>query len=123
MSIRVRNNVARFSRPQFSLATLLIAMAWSGVAVWMNTTLRVAVIPLGTVCGLTMVSWGWPFNYASYGVELSPQPLRRLPHDGIESPWALAGDVAVGVLLTWGSSQLLRRILSSVKRHFTVDER
>jgi hypothetical protein len=30
--------VARFIRPQFSLATLLIAMAWSGVAVWITAT-------------------------------------------------------------------------------------
>ena len=33
--------MARFARPQFSLATLLIAMTWSGAMVWINITPRV----------------------------------------------------------------------------------
>jgi hypothetical protein len=112
------------------LATLLIAMAWSAVMVWMNTTPRLTaaeppfVRPRGMYFHLA--NWGWPFKYTDTTAELLPEPRPRFPPFGITRPWALAGDVLVGVLLvvvlTWGSNQLLRRVGARLRRRKAVEE-
>ena len=45
--------MTRLIRFRFSLATLLIAMAWSGVAVWMNVTPRFRgfLTPISAITG------------------------------------------------------------------------
>jgi hypothetical protein len=60
--------VTRLIRFRFSLATLLIAMAWSGVAVWVNVTPRLVsgytFIDLDSECvrdgGVYL--YGWPLK-------------------------------------------------------------
>jgi hypothetical protein len=126
--------VARFIRPQFSLATLLIAMAWSAVAVWMNTTpyllerwdhpstsanvIHVDYSKSKNVTRPFGCGWPWTFAWASTFYRLSGSDRFR-PY-----MWwnygRLVGDAAAGVLLvavlTWTSSLLLRRIGSRLRR-------
>jgi hypothetical protein len=115
--------VNRRLRFRFSLATLLIAMAWSGGMVWMNVTPRVESSKGSETDERTVVAvlaYGWPCAYFSFFAwyTLPRQPRRESMK--IDSPWALAGDVVVGVLLvavlTWGSTQLLRRVTSRLRR-------
>jgi hypothetical protein len=117
--------VARFIRLQFSLATLLIAMAWSAVMVWLNTTPRVWHVShwvQGTKSMTVVTDFGWPWHYFR-DTEFDRNPALDLLilHDPKQSNhWALVGDVAVGVLLvvaaTWASRQLLRRVTSWLRR-------
>jgi hypothetical protein len=124
--------VSRRLRFRFSLATLLITMAWSAVVVWINVTPRFALERLSVVgrhghdqIGVYLIRWGWPFPYANSFV-FWPVPLSDFPPGGIEAYWAFAGDVAVGVLLvaalTWGSNQLLRRVGTKLWRRKAAEE-
>jgi hypothetical protein len=125
--------VTRFVRPQFSLATLLIAMAWSGVAVRVNTTpyilehwhyatsanvVQVDYSKSENVFGPFGYGWPWRFAWASHFYKLSDSDRFR-PY-WMWSCGRLVGDAAVGVLLvavlTWGSTQLLRRVTSRFRR-------
>jgi hypothetical protein len=103
--------VARFVRPQFSLATLLIAMAWSAAVVLVNVEPRIRHWS-------DWATYGWPSDYA-WQVQEFAVPHRFHPGE-IISYRALAVDAAVGVLLvavlTWGSTQLLRRVTSRLRR-------
>jgi len=123
--------VTRLIRFRFSLATLLIAMAWSGVAVWVNVLPRFRGFSHANFGdnGLPPESWstpgaaeyGWPLTYGlCYGFFDSPHDLPRLQAEMISGYHALAGDVAVGLLLvvvlTWGSNQLRRRIGARLRR-------
>ncbi|MCY2987006.1 MAG: hypothetical protein NTY19_03950 [Planctomycetota bacterium] len=116
-------------RFQFSLATLLIAMAWSGVAVWMNTREHVERlhIPDHDALKLCNVYRGWPWAYtrAVGDVGLGGDRPGNAENVGWW-PWKLAGDAVVGVLfvamLTWGSSQLLRRVGARLRRRKAVEE-
>jgi hypothetical protein len=118
--------VARFIRPQFSLATLLIAMAWSGVAVWVNITPRVRSEEIINIIDLPGVRfqyydarWGWPCYYAGDS-STDRTSLSQLPTHGRIHYRAMLLDAVVGVLLvvvlTWASSQLLRRVTSRLRR-------
>jgi hypothetical protein len=108
------------------LATLLIAMAWSAVMVWLNTTPRVWHVShwvQGTKSMTVVTDFGWPWHYFR-DIEFDRNPALDLLilHDPKQSNhWALAADVAVGVLLvavlTWASSQLLRGVTSSLRRN------
>jgi hypothetical protein len=114
-------------RFQFSLLTLLLAVAWSAVVMWMNVMPRVTVaerphasLPR-TVCYLDvyLAQWGVPFQYAEEFALVSPDQLPRYPRHDLINFWALAGDLASGLLLvvalTWGSNQLRRLRLSRVR--------
>jgi hypothetical protein len=123
--------MARFARPQFSLATLLIAMAWSAVVVWLGIEPRFvgfSHVNFGDN-GLPPESWripgaaayGLPWTYGlCYGFFDSPLDLPRLQAEMICDYRALTGDITVGVLLiavlTWGSSHLLRRVGARLRR-------
>jgi hypothetical protein len=118
--------VARFIRPQFSLATLLIAMAWFAVVLWVNTTPRVVVWPVLDPEGFAVAYYGWPWCYTF--VPLSS--AAKAPYFGNVHvlPYgyrALAEDAAVGVVLVvvlaWVSSHLLRRLGARLRRR-TVRE-
>lgn len=105
----------------FSL-TLLLAVAWSAVVVWMNVTPRVTFeeysflnapgrMEIGEV---RYLNWGWPYRYQSRctdALEVPPPGLDR---------WALSADAGVGLLFviasTWGSKQLLRRVEARLRR-------
>jgi hypothetical protein len=120
--------VPRFARPQFSLATLLIAMAWSAVVVWINTLPRVTLREFpgpgisatptpSKLVGwhpsyIPLVTWGWPCGYRT--TILNFRPPRTV------SAGALFTDAGVGLLLvvvlTWTSSLLLRRAGSRLRR-------
>jgi hypothetical protein len=114
--------VTHFLRFRFSLRTLLIAMAWSAVVVWMNVTPRLDdpnYLP-GEFFPRA-VHYGWPWCYAwIFTVGRLPVQLPRLESRWPWSGWSLTGDVAVGVLLvvvlTWGSNQLLRRVGARLQR-------
>ena len=110
-------------RFRFRLATLLLLVAWSAVALWLNVTPRVSSYEVAADTFFFGVKgndaferhvarWGWPCCYAG---DSSSQraSLSRLPPDGQIDYRALFLDTAVGVLLvaalTWGSSQVLRR--------------
>jgi hypothetical protein len=117
--------VTKFLRFRFSLTTLLLAVAWSAVAVWINVTPRVTVAEASIVRPRTVISfhlahWGWPWDYADDLAEFLPDRVPRCPASGLTSYWALAGDAAVGVLLvvvlTWCSNQLLRRVGAKLRR-------
>jgi hypothetical protein len=123
MPLQVRNNVTRFIRPQFSLATLLIAMAWSGGMVWMNVTPRVESSKGSETDERTVVAvlaYGWPCAYFSFFAWYTLPHQPRQESMKIDSPWALAADVAIGLLLvavlTWISSLLLRRVAARLRR-------
>jgi len=117
-------------RFRFSLATLLLLAAWSGVALWMNVMPRVSSyeVAAGTFFfGVKandaferhVARWGWPCCYV--GDSSSERAsLSRLPPRGQIDYRALFLDIAVGVLLigalTWGSSQVLRRVGVRLRR-------
>lgn len=111
----------KLPRFRFGLATLLIAMAWSAVAVWVNIRPRVVVWPELRPEGFAVAYYGWPWCYTF--VPLSS--AAKVPRFGNVHvlPWgyrALAEDAAVGVvlvvLLSWASSQLLRRAGARLRR-------
>ncbi len=117
-------------RFRFSLATLLLLVAWSAVALWMNVTPRVSShqVAAGTwVFGVEVseaferhvARWGWPCCYAADS-SFERASLSRLPPRGQIDYRALFLDIAVGVLLigalTWGSSQVLRRVGVRLRR-------
>ena len=122
--------MARFIRPQFSLATLLIAMAWSGVAVWVNITPR----PVGCetwvdvsspskdvrlACGF---AYGWPWECYSVYMPLHPSEIRGPAFEPglyLNLPWNAAVGLVLVVVLTWISSLLLRRITAKLRRRAT----
>ena len=110
--------MARFIRPQFSLATLLIAMAWSGVAVWVNITPGVTRSRVGLHASVVEVGWPWTYAWCLRYSEDPIAPQRRIIK-AIGS-WPIVSNAAVGVLLvvvlTWASSQLLRRVTSRFQR-------
>lgn len=118
--------MARFIRPQFSLATLLIAMAWSGVVVWINIKPHAIVARRLTQLAPTEeffleAECGCPFcHLTKIGISSSPDRFEAGFTDVSWHYWALAADVAVGVLLVvvlaWASSQLLRRVTSRRRR-------
>jgi hypothetical protein len=125
--------VTRLPRFRFSLMTLLLAITWSGVVAWMNVTPRLDFSCFTNVeyedNGLPPESWsapgaaeyGWPWAYGlCCGLFHPADELPRLQMGMIGRYRALAGDVAVGVLLvavlTWGSSQLLRRVGARLRR-------
>lgn len=110
--------MARFIRPQFSLATLLIAMAWSGVAVWMNTTPGVTRSRVGL--HVSVVEVGWPWTHA-WCLRYSEDPIAPQRHIiKVIGSWPIVSNAAVGVLLvvvlTWASSLVLRRVTSRLRR-------
>lgn len=122
-------------RFRFSLMTLLIAMAWSAVVVWVNVTPRFvgfSHVNYGDN-GLPPESWripgvaeyGWPWTYGlCYGFFDSPHDLPRLQAEIVSGYLALAGDATVGLLLivvlTWTSSLLLRRVADRLRRAVAI---
>ena len=102
--------MTKLARFRFSLATMLLMVAWSAAVVRMNTTPRFTVIeifaPKGYTGNLpgpyTLRGYGWPWACASYRTHLE------------WSCRALVGDAVVAVLLvtvlTWSSRHLWRRI-------------
>jgi hypothetical protein len=121
--------VTKFLRFRFSLATLLLATAWSAVMVWINIMPRLVdpdYLPGEFLPRL--VQYGWPWCYAwTFAVCRLPVQLPNLP---VELPdlgarlywsgWSFTGDAGVGLLLvvvlTWASSQLLRRVTARLRR-------
>ncbi|MCY2987007.1 MAG: hypothetical protein NTY19_03955 [Planctomycetota bacterium] len=125
--------MSRLLRPQFSLATLLIAMAWSAGVVWVNVTPRLDFSCFSNVeyedNGFPSeprsipgaVEYGWPWTFAlCYGLFHPTDELPRRQMGMIGGYRELAGDFAVGVLLvsvlTWGSSHLLQHVESRLRR-------
>ena len=125
--------MARFAQPQFSLATLLIAMAWSAGVVWVNVTPRRDFNSFSNVeyedNGFPPESrsipgaaeYGWPWTFGScYGLFHPTDELPRLQMEMIGRYRELAGDAGVGLLLvvvlTWISSLLLRRVTARLRR-------
>ena len=121
--------MSRRIRFRFSLATLLIAMAWSACVVWMNAP---GCVELMSTCDIiheqfanAEAKYGWPWQWASR-FELHTKPASADPGlFVITSGPALAGDVAAGVLfviaLTWASGQLLRRVGVRLRRRTEGD--
>jgi hypothetical protein len=119
------------------LATLLIAMAWSGVVVWLNTRSHVTrplqqiILPADNLERpddfMVVNDFGWPWDYTTFidSYPVSPRSARLRSQSNFEnlgwSRWNLAGDAVVGVILvvvlTWASSQLLRRVTSRLRRN------
>jgi len=114
--------VTRLPQIRFSLATLLLAVVWSAVVVWLNTTAGEVRVddpnaPFGP--GYRWLHYGWPLAYACDVCRIN------VPPNGVHFgwyPWALVGDVVVGVLLvtvlTWGSGFVVR----GAKHVFRRDE-
>jgi hypothetical protein len=106
--------MTRPTRFRFSLSTLLLAVVWSAVVVWLNTTAGEVRVddpnaPFGP--GYRWLHYGWPLAYA-----WDVCPI-NVPPNGVHFAWyswALVGDAAVGVLmvavLTWGSRFVVRRV-------------
>ena len=102
--------MTRLIRFRFSLATLLIATAWSAVMVWMNVTPRVTFVKLmyatHSDVGYYDARWGWPCDYAAYRA-FERFLLPRLPSRGEFYRHAMLLDAVFGVLLvvglTWAS--------------------
>ena len=125
--------MSRLLRPQFSLATLLIAMAWSAVVLWLNTTPHQREPSFPVVLFPKVFSqYGWPWiclwtirEFQSL-VDFSRLNLGEPLHSGWYH-WSLLGDIAVGLLLvvvlTWISSLLLRRVISRLRRMSQETER
>jgi hypothetical protein len=126
--------VNRFLRFRFILASLLLAVTWSGVAVWVNITPRFRGFTHVTYGDneLPPESWsaeyGWPWTYRlCNGFFDSPHDLPRLQAEMVSGYSALSGDIAVGLLLvavlTWASSQLLRRVADRLRRRTAEESR
>jgi hypothetical protein len=120
--------VTRRIRFRFSLATLLLAVSWFAGAVWMNVTPRVDLvhIPDHSALRILCTCHGWPWTL-HYGYDfLAPSGHLPLIPSGVWRCWALAGDIAVGLLLvvvlTWGSNQLLRRVGARLRRRSAAKE-
>jgi hypothetical protein len=109
--------VSKRVRFRFSLLTLLLAMAWSAVVVWMNTLVRVEGLGLQVGSRRWTDSAGWPLRYAEDIYLEGDRPF--LFYTG---RWyaALVADSAIGILLvvvlTWVSNQLLRRVGARLRR-------
>lgn len=66
--MKMLSHLARF---RFGLSTLLIAMAWSGVVVWVNVTPRVRPLEcqrdidtsMTMDSGINEVAFGWPWTH------------------------------------------------------------
>ncbi len=133
MPHQATTDMARFARPQFSLVTLLIAMAWSAGVVWVNVTPRLDFNSFSNVeyedNGFPpesrsipgTVEYGWPWTFGScYGLFHPTDDLPRLQMEMIGRYRELAVDIAVGLLLvvvlTWASNQLLRRVEARLRR-------
>jgi hypothetical protein len=118
------SHLARF---RFSLLTLLLAVAWSAVAVRINVTPRVTFeeysfsypnasgrIEFGE---LRYLNWGWPCRYRSRCTD-----VREIPPPDLDR-WALSADAGVGLLLvvvlTWTSDKLLRRVTARLRPRTT----
>jgi hypothetical protein len=114
--------MARLARPQFSLATLVLAMAWSAVVVWLNVTPRLDFpnyVPGDLRIG--KVECGWPLGYAwIFATDPLPPQLPGPELRWYWSGWSLTGDFVVGallvVVLTWASNLLLRRVGARLQR-------
>ena len=102
----------RLPRFQFGLATLLLAISWSSVVLWLNIRPREVFhleFNAQQFKHVKLLEIGWPWGHLNYldidGVAFY-DPL-------IPDYWALAGDTAVGVLfvalLTVGPALLLHR--------------
>lgn len=125
--------MTRLIRFRFSLATLLIATAWSAVMVWANVTPRSCVVTVEPLVWgepilqperlehppMMFAHWGWPWDYA-----IGFWVPGCVPY--VRSYAALAADAGVGVLLvvvlTCGSNQLLRRVGARLRRRKAVEE-
>jgi hypothetical protein len=122
--------VTRRLRFRFSLLTMLIAVAWSAVVVWVNLMPRIVherVLDLrgNGFLDQYLIRWGWPFPYSD-SIAFYLYPVSELQPDTIDRPWSLAGDIAVGLLLvvvlTWASNQLLRRVGARLRRRKAAKE-
>ena len=115
--------MTKLPRFRFSLATMLLMMAWSAVVVWINITPCVAYRDQPTeTLELLTAYFGWPWAYA-LKIVLVGIGGERPPIDQVDVtwwPWALAGDAVVGVLLvamlTWGSGFVVRRVKHVFRR-------
>jgi hypothetical protein len=115
--------VNRRLRCRFSLATLLVAVMWSAVVLWLDTSPGEVPGKINEAFGpgYRWLHYGWPFTYAWYVTRLRVTPT-GLPFAW--HSWALVADVAIGLLfvvvLTWTSSLLLRRITARLRRRSTA---
>jgi hypothetical protein len=107
-------------RFRFSLSTLLLAATWTAVVVWMNATpRRLTFEDYVDPEGYPRVHhyynrYGFPWIYASeFFLGRRSRPIMQ--HGSRTSDYsALAGDIALGLLLvvvlTAGSNRVLRRV-------------
>ena len=112
--------MTRLAHFRFSLGTLLLAVAWSAVVVWLNITAGEVQVddpnaPFGP--GYRWLHYGWPWTYAWDVCRL------HVPPNGVHFAWyswVLVLDTVVGILivavLTWASGYLSRRVKHVYRR-------
>lgn len=117
--------MSRLLRPQFSLATLLIAMAWSAVMVWVNVTPHVTRYRVGIHASVVEIGWPWTYAWCLQTSEDAIAPQRRIIK--VIGSWPIVSNAVVGVLLvavlTWASSLLLRRVAARLRRRVTGESK
>ncbi len=103
---------------------MLLIVGWSSVVVWLNVqpgygpTLTFAT--RSEKLSVSEIQYGFPWSHAS--VSQRDSLISGLGSEYTIHYWALAGNVAVGILavavLTWGSTCLRRDIASGLRAAF-----
>jgi len=105
--------MSELARFRFSLATFMLVVMWSAVALGIITQHRVELWKVNDR-EVVVTYYGWPFVCAVG--EWTDLPSHHLSF----LYWRLVGDVVVGLLLvsvlTWGSGYLLRRANHGYRR-------